>query len=627
MDRSTRAPGQGDLSEWKELIAVTAVGGFVEAAALSMRIGEVFGGPDQDVPWHPVELVAGLATEELVWSSASTGGAVTLVVGAALGAAGTRWAWKAGCAKCAQLGGRLRGRSRERVDSQARYLAKGKEVRGLTYKSMLAKAAELRVRLRPGQAPGVSIGVPVLGNGGMLYASYEDLHLDIMGPRAGKTSARVIPAVMEAVGPVVATSNKRDVVDATRLHRERTIGGRAWVFDPQAVAEEPPLWYWDPIAWVAGTDGGAGAQQRAAELAGHFAAGGDADKRDAFFDPEGEDLLAALFLAAAVAKRPVTEVYRWVTKPKVEEPIEILAEHGDYEMIAAGLHDQYAAPDRQRAGVFSTAKKMAACLKLGSITRWVTPPVPGEAARDSFDTAAFATSRDTLYPLSREGKGTAGPLVTAMTAAVVAAGAEEGGRHGGRLPVPMLVVLDEAANIVKWADLPKQYSHFGSRGIVVMTILQSWAQGARCWGSEGMTALWSASNVRVLGAGLADAGFLRDIETLVGDHYEQTTSISRSRDGGVSRSLSLKTEKTLTASDLAALPQGRVLAFVSKHRPMLLATVPWWERPYAGAVAASLDRYDPARRRTAAVTAPTITDGGRHLRVVPPRTQQEGDPA
>lgn len=616
MDRSVKEPGEG-LAEYKELVAVAGLGAVTEAAGLSLRVGEVFGGPDQDVPWNPVNLIAQLGFGDLAWTTEATAGAGALAAGAALGAVGSVWAWRAACAKCDELRSRHRTR-RERVDGQAKFMARGPELGDMGRKAMRAKAAQLKVTLGAQQAPGVSIGESIF-SGQMLYASYEDLHLDIWGPRAGKTTARVIPAIMEAVGPVVATSNKRDVVDATRDPRAAR-GGRTWIFDPQNVAGEVPTWYWDPIEWVAGTDGGAGAQERAAQLAGHFAAAGDADQRDAFFDPEGEDLLAGLFLAAAVGKHSIGQVFEWVTKPRDLEPVNLLGRHGGYRLVAAALADQYNAPDKQRAGVFSTAKKMSACLKYDAIQPWVSPAEGGATQRELFDVEAFATSQDTLYPLSREGKGNAGPLVTALTAAVVGAAAEEGTRRGGRLPVPMLAVLDEAANIVKWAELPKQYSHFGSRGIVVMTILQSWAQGVRCWSSDGMTALWSAANVRVLGAGLADAGFLRDISELVGEHYEQSKSVSRGQ-GGTSKSMSLKTEKTLTASDLAALPRGRALVFVSGHRAALVRTVPWERRAYADDVRASLTAHDPATapaEHGAAATKP-------RLRIVPPPADDTGD--
>ncbi|MEV6562932.1 TraM recognition domain-containing protein [Nocardia sp. NPDC051756] len=617
MDRSLKSPG-GDLKEWKELIAVGAAFGLAESAGLSLRLGEaVYGAPEQDgITWQPLDLAIRMATGDVAWTGAATAGALTLVVGTAATAAGSVWVWKAACAKCSQLAGKRRGR-REKVDSQARYLAHGKELAGVGRRAVAAKAADLRVELGKDQEPGVSIGRAVLG-GQMLYGSYEDLHLDIWGPRQGKSSSRVIPAVMEAVGPVVTTSNKRDVVDATRDPRAEL--GKVWVFDPQGVAEEAPTWFWDPVAWVYGSEDGHGAQERAIELAGHFAAGGDADKKDSFFDPEGEDLLSGLILAAAVAKRPITQVFKWVTKPSLHEPIKLLDAAG-FDMVAAALADQYNAPDRQRAGIFSTAKKMASCLKLASIAQWVSPPVQGEQPREAFDAAAFVSSTETLYPLSLEGKTSAGPLVTALTAAVAAEASKLATRQGGRLRVPLTVLLDEAANIVKWASLPAQYSHFGSRGIVVMTVLQSYAQGVRCWGVDGMKALFGAANVKVLGSGLGDADFLRLMSDLVGPHYEHVTSISRDPKGAVSRSTNRIKEPTFEISDLASLPRGRALVFVSGQRPTLVRTIPWQERSYADAVRKSNIAHDPANTST--------QTSGRHLRVVPPPVdeQQEGESA
>ncbi|WP_170119969.1 type IV secretory system conjugative DNA transfer family protein, partial [Branchiibius hedensis] len=73
-------------------------------------------------------------------------------------------------------------------------------------------------------------------------------HLDIWGPRTGKTTSRAVPAVLDAPGAVVCTSNKRDLLDATRLIRERH--GQVWVFDPQQVALEPADWWWNPLTYV-----------------------------------------------------------------------------------------------------------------------------------------------------------------------------------------------------------------------------------------------------------------------------------------------------------------------------------------------------------------------------------------
>ncbi|MBB5918958.1 type IV secretory pathway TraG/TraD family ATPase VirD4 [Nocardia transvalensis] len=625
MDRSVKAPTTTN-GQYRELAGAAFLGvgvpSLVELAGLAVWAAPMYGGPKQDVPltnpaglgWHL------MATHELAWTGEATAALGTLVGGGlaavAASAVGVRWA----CRRCAAAReqrryrrgrpahmalGKGRKADRHEIDDRAKYMARGQELDDLCWEAAEAKALSLGIGLREGQAPGVLIGRTVSDNR-ELFGTFEDLHLDIWGPRQGKSTSRVIPAIMDAPGAVVATSNKRDVVDATRQHRASR--GDVWVFDPQGVAEEPASWYWDPCAWVRG-DGGDDAQTRAAELADHFSASVDATSSDAFFEPEGEDLLTGLILAAALDQRPITQVFAWITKPDDKTPVQIVTRHG-FDLVAGSLASQYNAQVKQRDGVFATAKKMAAILKYRHIREWVCPPAKGERPRRAFDVADFvATSCDTLYLLSEEGKASGGPLVSALAAAVADAGKKEGIRYGTRMPVPLLMVLDEAANIVRWRDLPKQYSHFGSRGIVVMTILQSWAQGVRCWGREGMDALWSAANIKVLGSGLDDEDFLRGRSEAIGSHYELSTSTSQGqRPDSATESTSRVTETTLTVSDLRALPRGRCLVFASGHRPVLVRSIPWMERGDAAEIRASLDAHTPN---------PTATPASPRLRAVP----------
>jgi type IV secretory pathway TraG/TraD family ATPase VirD4 len=186
--------------------------------------------------------------------------------------------------------------------------------------------------------------------------------------------------------------------------------------------------------------------------------------------------------------------------------------------------------------------------------------------------------------------------VSALTEAVVDVAMRKASQSaGGRLAIPMLAVLDEAANVVRWKDLPKQYSHFGSRGIVVMTVLQSWAQGARCWGESGMNALWSAANIKVLGSGVDDTRFLQERSDVLGEYDAISQSVSESK-GGKSYSRSLGSSKTFSVNALATLPRGRAILFPSGAPPVLIRTVPWWEGEYAADVKQSISHHDPQRK-------------------------------
>lgn len=481
-----------------------------------------------------------------------------------------------------------RFKKKPKVDGAAQHLAKGEELGKLTMKGAAAIAERLGVKAK---TPGVFIGRSVKGRQ-PLFGSYEDMHVDIWGPRTGKTTRRAVPAILDGPGAVLVTSNKRDIVDSTR--GPRAARGPVWVFDPQQVAAEAPSWWWNPLSYV--TD-----VAKARKMADHFASGSrDANaSTDAFFDPAGQDLLANLLLAAACGKMPITQIYTWLSNPKDDTPERILRGSG-HTMAADGLNGVLTAPDKQRSGIYGVAQQMASCLINPEVNRWVTPPADPNAPE--FDPHTFVRTAGTLYSLSREGRDSAGPLVTALTVAVVEAAEEYATtQRGGRLPLPLVGVLDEAANVCRWRTLPDLYSHYGSRGIILMTILQSWAQGIEVWGERGMEKLWSAANIRVYGGGVSDTRFLGDLSELAGEYDQREYQASRESEfggwsGNRTVSESVSRQRVLGVSDLGAMPPGRALVLASGTKPVLVETIPWWEGPYAREVQESLRKYDPGAR-------------------------------
>lgn len=549
------------------MIVVVTVGTVYVAVHLGHQLAGL-----PPAPADPWATLAGVVRGKVEWPAASTViAAAVAVVLLALGIV------------IGRIARRHHGRT-SRVDPAARYMGRGRDVEPLTRQAAQTTATRLGVT----GSPGVPIGRTVATRTA-LFGSWEDMHVDIWGPRTGKTTSRAIPAILDAPGAVLVTSNKRDVVDATRDVRKES--GSVWVFDPQSVAgEEPTDWWWNPLSYV--TD-----EVRAAKLAEHFAAGSrdPGARTDAFFDPAAQDLLAGLLLAAAIASRPITDVYRWLAHPDDEEPEEILA-RSEYELTAEQVAGVIHSPEKQRGGVFGTAQQMASCLTNRQVARWVTPG-PGPDRRQ-FSPAEFVRSAGTLYSLSKEGRGTAGPLVTALTVAVVEAAEElAAASPGGRLPRPMLGVLDEAANVCRWRELPNLYSHYGSRGIVLMTILQSWSQGVDVWGQSGMRKLWSAANVAVYGGGVKEREFLEMLSALIGDYDKQVRSVATGR-GQRTVNEQLTRERILDVADLQALPKGRAVVLASGARPTLITTQPWMSGAHAAAVKASIAAHDPSAAAT-----------------------------
>lgn len=483
-------------------------------------------------------------------------------------------------------------KNRTRVDTSARYMASTKDLVELQKKRSLEKAARLGV---PG-CPGVPLGKD-MRSGKMLYASWEDVTIGIAGPRVGKTTSLVVPAILAAPGALLTTSNKPDTVETTRKMRDEV--GTTWVFDPQQLVDEDPSWWWNPLSYV--TD-----DTTAARLAGHFAAGSReaGDKGDAFFDPAGKDLLAGMLLAASLDQRPITDVFGWLTDPDNREMVSILRK-GGFELIADDVESASRTSPKQRDGVYGTARKMAACLKNSRIGRWVTPLGQNMAGdtRPQFNPDEFVRGTDTLYSLSKEGEGTAAPLVTALTVAVVEAGERLAKTQpGGRLTTPLLCILDEAANVCRWKDLPDLYSHYGSRGIPIMSIFQSWSQGVDVFTLAGMRKLFSAANEVVYLGGVKETEWLRELSELIGDYDHEAVSYSMNR-GVRSTNVNNSRRRILDISELAELPRGRAILMASGLRTSMVKTAPWYESPDADKIHASIASHEA----TARVAGPMTT--------------------
>jgi type IV secretory pathway TraG/TraD family ATPase VirD4 len=425
--------------------------------------------------------------------------------------------------------------------------------------------------------------------------------LAIMAPRSGKTSGLAVPALLRAPGPVLLTSNKaaRDAYTATFDARARL--GRVWTLDPQQIAHAPRAMWWDILADAHDLAG-------ARRLAGHFvSAGVDESSRGDFWSTAAANTLTALFLAAARDRRPVTDVLAWLASPADRTPVDILRD-ADLHGVAAQLQGTVSGAVETRDGIYETARQYAACLLDPGIAAWVTP----HRELPEFRPERFVTSRDTLFLLSKDGGGSAGAIIAAAADAVLRAAVVQAERDGGRLDPPLLAVLDEAANVCKISDLPDLYSHLGSRGVIPVTILQSYRQGVRVWGEAGMDALWSAATIKLIGSGIDDADFADKLSRLVGDHDVPTITTSAG-ESGTSRSVSYRQERVLPADAIRALPKGTALLLATGVRPALLQLKPWYRQPDAPALSAASARATAAITERALGKGPDRDDSTEHV--------------
>ncbi len=493
--------------------------------------------------------------------------------------------------------------TRSRSNPATRSLLRGHQLGDLTGPAAHAKASELRPNLittataaaqgLAGDQVGIRVGRL---DGRDVRMSWEDVALIIMGPRSNKTSALAVPAVRTAPGLAVATSNKADLWALTSGSRAEL--GPVWVFDPQDIAYHPQRWWWwDPLRAIREVPD-PHRVEAANRLAGHFMATIGGTRRDPFFHAAGEQVLTGTLLAAALdPDASLREVVDWLQHGRRDAIIALDTAGADTE--AADLHAALSGADVTAKGIFQTARTATKALTSQRILRWVTPPhtwrEPGPDLPELDPWTVLDHTPSTLYLLSKEGAGTAAPVVATIVDRLLDTAERTAQARGGRLDPPVVAVLDEAANICPIRELPQLYSHYGSRGIQVLTMLQSYQQGVGVWGNPGMDALWSAATVKLVGAGVDDQPFLARLSGLVGDHDVPQLAITHARGQGHSRQYSTYRRPILAVSDLRALSKTRAVLLSTGRPAGLIDLCPWYREPDAAAITRRC-RHDQTRR-------------------------------
>lgn len=485
-----------------------------------------------------------------------------------------------------------------------RHISAARQQDNATAGERLLKDAPAEVRAQPGPP----LGRTVVG-GVELFVPAEMGVFIAAGQRTGKTMAWAIPAVLSAWGPVMATSNKPDLYRHTVLGREQR--GRVWLCDLQAVTGQPVCGFWvDLLARVR-------TLASARKLASFFVSGasGSASERanarvDSYFDGGAQELLSLYLLAAACVEGDLLHVAEWLSSDQDQTPILVLRHH-NHVRAAQRILDAQGLYARQRDGLYDMARRFLNVLSDEGYATMITPPsrkrITVYETSDSvvidttlaaathnlpeFKPAEFITSDDTLYALSMTGPDSAAALTAALVGQILeSALAFARARPDGRLAVPLLAVLDEAANCALIDALPSYYTYAAGCGVILLTIVQVLEQAEDLWGANGLTVI-RAQSIEIYGGNIATPTYLEQWARLVDDHDVADHSRSTGP-GGTNRGTSWRAEPILNVAKLARLPKDRALVRLPGHEPVLIEKQFWWDNPtLEPLVTRSLARY------------------------------------
>lgn len=417
--------------------------------------------------------------------------------------------------------------------------------------------------LRPLHVKGPTKGRLTLGTAhGKLIAAEPRASLAVVGPGgSGKTTSLAIPAILEWDGPVVAASVKRDLERHTALWRATQ--GDVWYYDPTSATGRPTN-TWSPLGM---SETWRGAMRAAAALVAAGSTGGVENK--SYWESLGRILLAPLLYAAANSGRTMDDVVTWVKTQEENEVRNILGALGAYRPLEEA-EASWRREDRAKSSVYGTAETV--------LEAFSDPLVAASADTCEIDPRRLVDGgRHTLYvsaPSAEQDR--LAPLFTTLLAHIVATAFDIVNQRDGRpLDPPLLIVLDEAANIAPLRDLDKLAATMAAQGVQLVTIWQDLAQVKNRYGDRAQTILNNHRGLVAL-SGIKDPGTLELISTLAGDHELAKRSTTTSASGERSHTESNQREALATKAGLRSIRPHHALVVYGHLSPVPLRMLPWF---------------------------------------------------
>ena len=387
----------------------------------------------------------------------------------------------------------------------------------------------------------------------------------VFGPtQSRKTSGFAVPAILGWSGPVIATSIKTDLIERTIDHRRAR--GEVQVFDPSGSTGLGSV-AWSPLpaarTWPGARRAAAGLTEVARASVGTMS---DGD----FWYATATRVLGPLLFAAAFGGCDMGDVVRWVDTQEEAEVLDLLAAAGVPEATDAA-RSAFGKEERQRSSIYTTVETI---LDPFAVDR----DDPGRPDDRPLDPADLLGGDNTLYvcaPAHDQRRLT--PLFVSVVRGAVEHVYDGVARTRRPLDPPLLIVLDEAANIAPLADLDALASTAAGHGVQLVTVWHDLAQITARYGARATTVV-NNHRAKLFLSGISDPSTLDYASHLIGE-AELTVSATTLGDGRPSTTRSPSIRRLAPPDALRRTAPGEGVLVYGDLAPARLRLRTWSSDP------------------------------------------------
>jgi type IV secretion system protein VirD4 len=262
-----------------------------------------------------------------------------------------------------------------------------------------------------------------------------------------------------------------------------------------------------------------------------------------------------------------------VDTQEVDEVFDALTVSGERAALQAA-RAAWGRDERQRSAVYTTTETVVEVFS-DPVVAASESAVGGAHLRGCVDPDRLLDGNDTLYLCApAHDQRRLRPLFATLVAQVVEAAYERSGRQGAPLDPPLLVVLDEAANVAPLAELDVLASTAAGHGLQLVTVWQDLAQLQARYGAKAGSVV-NNHRVKVFLSGIADPGTLEHASSLIGEAERRTWAMTVDRQGGTSHTDSPSLRRLAPGDALRRIPPGDAVMVSGHLPPVRLRLRPW----------------------------------------------------